>query len=485
MKNIKTQCKGLFLSLILLAPMLFAAQNEPSLLNQGAGTPVSEVLKSVQRHYPLIQAARAEINGKDALIQAAQGAFDLVLDGSIKNRLSGYYEGNSIETTYSKRFPALGTKVFAGFKRSNGDFPVYENNLVTANDGESRIGMSFSLWRDRDIDEFRYDTASARVDALSERYQLQQDMIGILQDAYITYAQWLQAARLLNDYSELLVIAQDRAVAVQRNVESGNVAEILAVDNELAVLQRRGLVVDAQRLLDASAFKLSLYLRNEDGSPRLPVYQVDLSMPEEDITDTRNMDQLLERVIELDPVIAKTRLAREQQELDIRIAENQGKPRVDLRLYNSRDFGSGITALQGPENVADINFSIPLATNSARGKASAARSRISSLDFRLTQIVNQTRTNLEVALVNLDATREMESIALLELEAAQRLADAEARRVETGLSDFFQLNQREQYVAQAELKRWQAHFGHQVALANYYGVSLNLKALGIEQFSAE
>ncbi len=141
--------------------------------------------------------------------------------------------------------------------------------------------------------------------------------------------------------------------------------------------------------------------------------------------------------------------------------------------------------MQGPENVADINFSIPLATNSARGKASAARSRISSLDFRLTQIVNQTRTNLEVALVNLDATREMESIALLELEAAQRLADAEARRVETGLSDFFQLNQREQYVAQAELKRWQAHFGHQVALANYYGVSINLKALGIEQFSAE
>ncbi len=45
---------------------------------------------------------------------------------------------------------------------------------------------------------------------------------------------------------------------------------------------------------------------------------------------------------------------------------------------------------------------------------------------------------------------------------------------------FFQLNLREQAVAQAELKRWQADFDHQVALANYYGVSMNLESLGIE-----
>ena len=76
--------------------------------------------------------------------------------------------------------------------------------------------------------------------------------------------------------------------------------------------------------------------------------------------------------------------------------------------------------------------------------------------------------------------REMKDIAELELDAARQLADAEARRFETGLSDFFQLNLREQAVAQAELKRWQADFDHQVALANYYGVSMNLESLGIE-----
>jgi len=69
--------------------------------------------------------------------------------------------------------------------------------------------------------------------------------------------------------------------------------------------------------------------------------------------------------------------------------------------------------------------------------------------------------------------------ALEDLTASRQLAEAESRRFEAGFSDFFQLNQREQVVAEAELKRWRAHFQHQVALANFYRVSLDLKALGL------
>ncbi|MDG1851474.1 MAG: TolC family protein [Gammaproteobacteria bacterium] len=466
--------------LLLLLPVGTLAQIDDSNNDLDPATKIYEVFDSVQMHYPLIMAARAEIRAKDSMLQAAQGAFDPVIGGSYKNRLSGFYDGNSLETMYKKRFPAFCASVFGGYSRSNGSFPTYENDLATTSDGETKIGVSVSLWRDRDIDEFRYGTARAEVDVLRERYNLQRDIISILQDAYITYAQWLQAEHLLGDYTELLEIAQNRAIAVERSVESGNAAEILGVDNELAVLQRRGLVVDAQRLVDASAYKLSVYLRNPDGSPKLPVFFEGLEMPRENIGDTSNMDSILDRVVELDPVIASTRLARQQEQLDVLLAENQGKPRVDLRFYNSKDFGSGITALRAGENVADISFSIPLATNAARGKASAARARMTGIDLRIRQFINQTRAELEIALVNVEATREMKDIAELELDAARQLAEAEARRFESGLSDFFQLNLSEQAVAQAELKRWQADFDHQVALANYYGVSMNLESLGIE-----
>lgn len=468
---------GLLLAVLTWLPMQ-PASAQP--VQTGTPTTLAEVLASAQAHFPLIRAAQAEIAGKDALVRAARGAFDPALEGSYKNRLGGYYDGTSMESFYRKRFPAFGAEVFAGFRRSSGDFPVYENDLLTAGNGESRVGVSVSLWRDRDFDEFRHQTASARVDALGERYRLQQTLIGVLQDAYVAYAQWLQASRLLADFAELLDIAQARAAAVRRSVESGDTAEILAVDNDLAVLQRRSLVVDAQRLVDASAWKLSLYYRFDDGSPRLPAYRDDLAIPEERLGDTGNIDAILDRVVERDPRIAVARLSRDQQALDLRLAENMARPQVDLDFYNARDFGGGITALQGSENVAAISFSIPLATNTARGKASAARARMTGIDYRIRQYVNEARTDLEVALVNLAATRELETIALEELAASRLLMEAEARRVDAGLSDFFQLNLREQAVAEAELKRWRAHFDHQVALANYYGVSLDFDALGLD-----
>jgi len=463
-----------FLLSVSVNTKVFAAENVRD------ATTLSDVLESVQEHFPLIKAAQADILSKEALVQAAQGAFDPVLEGTYKNRLSGFYDGSSIESFYRQRIPGFSAEVFAGYRRSNGSFPVYEGGLDTNNDGESRIGVSISLFRDRDFDELRYERQAARVDVRSQRFALQQEVLNTLEQAYIAYAQWLQAARLLSDYSELLAIAEDRAEGVRRSVESGDTAEILLVDNELAVLQRQSLVVDAERLLDASAYRLSLYYRYEDGGPRLPVYTEGLTIPDDNLAIASDIDALLNRVSELDPRIARARLSQEKEALDIRLAENMAKPRVDLRLYNSRDFGNGITSLQGAENVADISFSFPLATNTARGKANAARSNINGLDYRIRQYINEIRAGIEIALINLDATRDLENIALQELESSLALAEAEARRFEAGLSDFFQLNQREQVVAEAELKRWRAHFEHQVALANFYRVSMNMEALGID-----
>ena len=60
---------------------------------------------------------------------------------------------------------------------------------------------------------------------------------------------------------------------------------------------------------------------------------------------------------------------------------------------------------------------------------------------------------------------------------AQRLAEAELRRFEAGTSDYFLLNVRERSLGEAQLKRWQAELNHRVALANYYGISMDRKVL--------
>ena len=75
------------------------------------------------------------------------------------------------------------------------------------------------------------------------------------------------------------------------------------------------------------------------------------------------------------------------------------------------------------------------------------------------------------------ATIELKEVALRELTVAQRLAEAELRRFEAGTSDYLLLNVRERSLGEAQKKRWQAELNHQVALANYYGVSMGRKML--------
>ncbi|MFT6094711.1 MAG: outer membrane protein TolC [Pseudohongiellaceae bacterium] len=131
----------------------------------------------------------------------------------------------------------------------------------------------------------------------------------------------------------------------------------------------------------------------------------------------------------------------------------------------------------GTDTIADISFSIPLETRTARGKIASADARLLALSYDLRLIIDQAERDLRLSLVNLRATSELQSVALQELEVAQVLADAEARQFEAGISDYFRLNVRERMLGEAQLRRWQAELNHQIALANYYGISMNLPIL--------
>lgn len=96
------------------------------------------------------------------------------------------------------------------------------------------------------------------------------------------------------------------------------------------------------------------------------------------------------------------------------------------------------------------------------------------MGHELRLIVNEAERDMRSSLVNLRATSELKSVALEELDVAQTLATAEARRFEAGTSDYFLLNVRERMLGEAQLRRWQAELNHQLALANYYGVSMDL-----------
>lgn len=454
------------------------SQAQDPRLTSSEATELVQVLQSAAEFYPTIKAAQAGILEQEAEFLAANGVFDPRVDGTVYSRLSGFYDGTASSAGVYQSMPFMGAELFADYSVSGGIFPVYEDQLVTTDTGQARVGIALSLLRDRDIDDRRFAVKKAELQTNIAEFGLLAAEIQVLQQAYIAYARWLISARLLEAYRELLDVAVVRGDALERQVSAGDEAEILVIENQQAVLQRESLVVEAERQVQMSAERLALFLRTEDGLPLYPLYDTSLNMP---IEDEGFLDQpisgLIDQALENRPDIAVAKTLQQQFRLEKRIAENLAKPQLDLRFYTARDFGDGSITRMGTDTIADISFSIPLETRTARGKIASADARLLGVSHELRLIIDQAERDLRLSLVNLRATSELQSVALQELEVAQVLADAEARRFEAGTSDYFLLNVRERSLGEAQLRRWQAELNHQIALANYYGISMNLPML--------
>lgn len=454
--------------------------SQDSRLNAQNPTEWLDVINSAQKFFPTILASQAAILEKDAGILEANGNFDPRIDGSAYSRLNGLYDSSYAGAGFYQELPFMNAEVFSDYSLSDGDFPVYQNQFITSDNGKVRLGIALSLLRNRDIDDERFAVQKAEIEKNIAELNLQNEQLGIFRQAFIAYNQWLISARLLAAYEELLEVALVRGEALSRQVEAGDVAEILLVENQQAILQREGLVVDANRQLQLTAERLSLYLRNNDGQPLYPLYDDSLAVPlqDESFLDIP-IQELIGDALSVRPDIAAIKSLQEQVQLERQLAENLAKPQLDLSLYSSRDLGSrnlgdGQLGRIGTDNVVELSFSIPLETRTARGRRDAANARLDGLAQELFLLVNEAERDIRSAIVNLRATSELKDVALEELMVAQTLADAEARRFEAGNSDFLSLNLRERMLGEAQLRRWQAELNHQIALANYYGVSMDL-----------
>ena len=466
----------LLLGLLYLSGALQAQDStlEPLRASAERATLLNDVLKSTAANFPRVLAAQAAIAEKKADTLAANGAFDPRVDGGLFSRLGGYYDGSAGDVGFFQNMPFMGAEIFADYTVSTGSFPVYEDSLVTSDFGQARVGFALSLLRDRDIDDRRFGVAKAELQVELAESAFIAEQIGTLQQAYVAYAQWLISAEILAAYESLLNVAVVRGTALRRQAEAGDVAEILVVENDQAVLQREGLVIEARRQVDLAAERLSLFLRDEDGVVLFPRFDPELAIP---VQDESFLDQpqslLIERALARRPDIAIANTLQSQFRLERRAAENLAKPLLDLRVYSARDLGDGPIRRQGTDAVADLTFSIPLQTRTARGRAAAADARLAAVSYELKLIVDEARRDLRLALVNLRATSELKEVALNELGLAQRLAEAEQRQFEAGTSDYFLLNVRERSLGEAQLKRWQAELNHQIALANYFAISID------------
>ena len=228
-----------------------------------------EVMESIRRAYPLIVAALADRRAAEGELQAARGGFDPMLRAKGDATPFGNYRIGRFDLLIEQPTPLWGASAFAGYRVSVGDFPDYDGKLVTNQYGEIRAGVAVPLLRNGPIDRRRASLRRAEASVLVADSSLGEARLAALRTGGSRYIDWVGAGLRRQVAQSLFDLAKVRDEGLQVRVQRGDIPAIERIDNQRALWQRQGLQVAAQRSVEQAALELSLFLRDEQGSPVL------------------------------------------------------------------------------------------------------------------------------------------------------------------------------------------------------------------------
>lgn len=463
---IRSLPQGAMLALTLVlagAPAHLVAQERPAATAPAARElTLADVLESSATHAPQILEAMARQRQADARALTVEGQFDLVFNAEANARPLGYYDGSTAEVSAYRPFQNNGGQVYGGYRISTGSFASYDGKQITNQLGELKAGAVFSLLRDRLIDERRGRREIAQADI--ELADLDRDLvaIGVQRRAIEAYQLWVAAGLRLRIYRELFELAEARQDSIEKQITLGARPAILSVENQQNIMRRKSLMVQWEQNLQLQANALSLFLRDGLGQPivpsaeRLPVRLVDGVSP-------RLMDQ--NSAISARPDLQALVTRIEQAGIRARLAENELKPRLDVRAEASKDFGPGSPVRRPLEGAVGVRFSVPLEQRAAKGRIAEVAAEQDALAVRLRFLEEQIGVEIANLRTQVSGAEKLAGLATAEAALARRMAEAERRRFTLGASDFLLVNLREESLADATVREIDANYRHAAAQA--------------------
>ncbi|WP_193743268.1 TolC family protein [Sandarakinorhabdus sp. AAP62] len=481
------------LALLLLLPSLAAAQQPASSRRAleadaraaaqplpAATSPLSleEVLAASRYHAPQVLEALARVRGAEGRLLTTEGAFDTLFSANLEARPIGTVDGSEAGVRLYQPLASNGGNVYAGYDVSRGRFSSSQAGNNTARLGRFTVGTLFSLLRDRDIDERRFNRAIASADVVLADNDRLLVAIGVQARTIAAWNSWVIAGQRVAVFKDLLQLALDRQAGFKRQVAEGLRPAILLTENEQNILRRQTLVVQAEQALEQAAITLSLFWRDADGNPivpgadRLPrTLPAPLPASDDMLTALENRPDL--RVVDVRIAQARTRLALDR---------NNFLPRLDLAAEVNQfvgDVGLGGRDYVGNQAKLGVTLTVPIQQRTARGRLSQTQAEIEAFQQRRRFIEDQIRAEIGGLSVASRQARRLLGIAIDEQDRALTMASAERRRFQEGASDFFLVNLREEAAADAQVRRLDAAFRQIVAQADLAAATADVKALGL------
>jgi hypothetical protein len=231
--------------------------------------PLRSVLESVYYSFPALEAAMREADIADGKQLAASGEFDLKIKAESMSLAEGFYD-NYRNLVKLEQALMPGGSVYGQYRIGDGSYPEYYRDRETNEGGEFKIGWQTPLMRNRAIDQRRADIFQATL----RREQVDPFVQGLLLEftygAADAYWSWVAAGLSYDAQRDLLRVTEERNKQFEERVKREDLAAIELVQNERLIASRQAKVVEAERKLQQSAIKLSLFFRDGQGRPVLP-----------------------------------------------------------------------------------------------------------------------------------------------------------------------------------------------------------------------
>lgn len=416
---------------------------------------LADVIASLYRSYPDINRARQLRPLAGGELLSAYGAYDTKFQAESLSEPTGFYR------TYRNglgvaRQTWWGGYLSAGYRIGRGYYQPWYKERQTDDAGEFKLGVAQPLLQGRAIDAQRVAVFQASLAQQAAGPQLQQTILEISGEAINVYWQWVAAGATLQAQQELLALAVARGKQFQAGFEADKFAEIDVILNNQLIAERKTLVLKSEQKFRATAFKLGLYLRDQNGQPMvpgdewLPDYFPKIETPP-DFDLAANLADAISRRPE--PQVLQYELR--QVQLDRRLASNNLLPRLDFVAEASQDMGEPATKSDDKgqfELVIGFRSDVPIQRRKARGKIQSTSAKMIQINEKIRLVRDKIATELQIAANRLDLATQVVQQSELSLRAALETLERYRFAFDRGKIDLIYLNLLETKTNETEIK---------------------------------
>ncbi|MBL8869560.1 MAG: TolC family protein [Planctomycetaceae bacterium] len=437
-----------------LPESLREAIEEPSPELNPTALTLSDVIASVYRAYPTIEAVRLQRQVAAGDLQTSWGEFDTKILAETMSEPTGFYENyrNGIGVA---RNTWWGGYLATGYRIGRGDFQPWYKERETLDGGEFKLAYIQPLLQGRDIDPRRVAIFQNRIAQQSVEPQLQVEILQTSFAAASIYWDWLAAGRNLRVQQQLLALARQRVEQIRELIKAQRRAKVDELFNDVLIAQRVTKVIEAEQKLQQATFKLALYLRDEQGLPLVAdTTWLPSSFPPLSDTKDLNVQQQIDEALDRRPELVELRLQSEHVQWDRRWAQNQTRGRLDFVSELSQDVGPTTSKnldKQQFEGEFGLTYEYPWQLRKARGKLRSTAAKLQQIDQKSRLTMDKISLEVQSAIVALQRSQEVIEQLVKVVETQTQVLELQEIQFSTGRIDLIELNLQEQLVTNLKM----------------------------------